>query len=155
MQAYIKRSPGAFQLTDHTGCLAAARRSRGIWQIQGGGCTYCARAEGSGTNRRYVLLENSRAAASAVPVFGRAPALLPPRAVSMAVATDWGEYQVLRRPDCGADILQDGRPAGGVSPFFSLRPQRIDWKGPQPPAFLAGLYALITYMMQEDDVDLI
>ncbi|MGL6197601.1 MAG: hypothetical protein ACRC3H_01580 [Lachnospiraceae bacterium] len=110
----------------------------------------------SGDNRQYILKQDGALIATALPVY--APDAnhfaipRPPRPIGLLIKMHNGaQWRVERVRKNSVEIrMPDG--AGRLSDFFSIRPQVFEIPDGSDVFLWVGVYALIGYMMHEDDV---
>ncbi len=108
-----------------------------------------------GKNRRYVLTRGGVLVAAALPVYAADADHFaiprPPRPVGLSVRMgDGAKWQVKRVEQNSAVILTpDG--TGRLSDFFAIGPQTLEIPDGSCVPLWAGVYALIGYMLREDE----
>lgn len=76
----------------------------------------------------------------------------PPQVDDMTLETPYGTWDIHRNKDNSVSISQNHLELGTVSSFFTLKNMHISFKDNYDPCFLAGIYTLIEYMMQEENL---
>ncbi|WRS28665.1 hypothetical protein U6B65_05910 [Oscillospiraceae bacterium MB08-C2-2] len=110
----------------------------------------------AGKNRQYTLKQGSQTVATARPVYAADADYFsiskPPHPVGMSIQVHSGtEWQVVRSEKNHLEIhTQDG--FATLTDFFSIGPQVMEVPDGSDILLWAGVYALIEYMMHEDEV---
>lgn len=110
--------------------------------------------------RRYIIYKDREPVATAKFAYARKPErtilqafmLRPPQVDRMNVETPYGLWVIKRQKNNSLTITEKDEVIGTVTPFFSMKPKYLNHNGKYEATFLAGIYMLIEYMMQEDDL---
>lgn len=110
----------------------------------------------AGKNRRYLLIQGNTPAATARPEYAadadHFSILPPPRPAAMNIQLSDGALWRVERGKHNDVKIHTPEGTGSLSDFFSIRPQVFEIPGGVNVFLWAGLYALIGYMMHEDDI---
>ena len=109
----------------------------------------------AGENRRYTLRQGDRLVAAAMPVYAagadHSAIPNPPRPVGMEIQMQGGtQWHAERAAKNAVEIwTPDGR--GKLPDVFSICPQKFELPAGSDVFLWTGVYAMIDYMMHEDD----
>ncbi|MDR1977739.1 MAG: hypothetical protein LBQ42_03290 [Synergistaceae bacterium] len=109
----------------------------------------------AGENRCYTLAQNGSLVATALPEYAADADHFamprPPRPVGLTIQMqDDIQWRVVRSKKNAVEVqIPDG--VGRLSDFFSIRPQALEIPNESDIFLWVGVYALIGYMMHEDD----
>lgn len=110
----------------------------------------------AGKNRRYLLIQGNTPAATARPEYAadadHFSIMPPPRPAAMDIQLSGGALWRAERGKNNNVIIHTPEGTGSLSDFFSIRPQVFEIPNGSNVFLWAGLYALIGYMMHEDDI---
>lgn len=112
------------------------------------------------SSRKYVVYEKDQPIATATFSYAKSSSknkiqslfLIPPQIDEMNIETPFGPWHIKRQKDNSILINNDKITLGTVTSFFSFKRKEIECLDGYDPAFLAGIYMLIEYMMHEDDL---
>lgn len=110
-------------------------------------------------NRRYVIYEKQRVIASCSLVYFKNDSrsifqrfcFRPPVVDEIKVETDYGEFNIKRQSNSKLIIYNNGIIVGSITNCFALIYQQISCTTINNSAFLAALFVLSKYMINEDD----
>lgn len=110
----------------------------------------------AGENKRYLLKQGNRLAAFALPKYAadadHYAILQPPRPTELEVQISDGVLWRVRRSKKNAVEVYTQEGTGTLTNFFSIRPQVYVIPDKSNVFLWVGIYALIHYMMHEDDI---
>lgn len=110
----------------------------------------------AGENRRYLLKHGNKPAASALPKYAadadQYAILQPPRPMELEIQISGGVLWQVRRNKKNVVEIHTPEGTGILTNFFSIRTQVYEIPDASNVFLWVGLYALIEYMMHEDDI---